>query len=135
MRKAYLPFGHFFLPSILLVLIGGGGLYYTIFNELPTLGPRWLFFFFLVVLITGIFLPLSWLFNARFPTTPPVEAAVVLREALWFGIYIALLAWFQLGRVLNLPLAVILAAAFLLIEVLLRIWEHSRWQPTEESQE
>ncbi len=110
MRKAYLPFGHFFLPSILLVLIGGGGLYYTIFNELPTLDPAGFSSF------SGCFdhrhlSALIRLFNARFPTTPPVEAAVVLREALWFGIYIALLAWFQLGRVLNLPLAVILGSS------------------------
>ena len=132
MRKSALPFSHFLLPTFLLILIGGGGLYYTIFNELPTLGPRWLFFFFIVIFVSGVFLPFAWLINARFPSDPPVEPVIVVREALWFGIFIAVMAWMQLGRVLNVPLAVILGAAFLLIEVLLRIWEHSRWQPRED---
>jgi hypothetical protein len=34
-----------------------------------------------------------------------------------------------MGRVLTLPLGVIIAAVLILIEVLLRLWERSRWKP------
>jgi len=34
-----------------------------------------------------------------------------------------------MGRVLTFPLGVILAAVFVLIEVLLRLWDRSRWKP------
>ncbi|HOT53268.1 MAG TPA: hypothetical protein PLH68_04575 [Anaerolineaceae bacterium] len=33
------------------------------------------------------------------------------------------------GQVLTLPLGVIIAAVLILIEVLLRLWERSRWKP------
>ena len=44
--------------------------------------------------------------------------------------YISLtLAWLQIGRMLTLPLAVLLALGFLIIEYLLRLRERSQWKP------
>lgn len=119
-----------FLPlSLVLTLIGWGGLVLILQNTVPTLGPRWLFFFLGVLALSGPFLPLIYFLNKRFPSDPPVEGMVILRQALWVGIFGSTVAWLQLGRVLTPGLAVILAGVFALIEFLLRLFERSRWNP------
>jgi hypothetical protein len=121
-----------FLPvMIVLVVIGWGGLAVLMFTSLPTLGPRWLFFFLCVCALTGIFLPIAYFLNIRFPSRPPAGGDVVLRQALWVGVYGATLAWLQLGRLVSPGSALILAGLFALFEVLLRLWERSRWKPEE----
>jgi len=123
------PFSYY-LPAILILLaLGGGGLYYTVNYLLPTVGPRWLLYFCLLLLGAGLFMPLTWFINRRFPSNPPAGPNVVIRQALWFGVFAALLAWLQIGRVLTLPLGTILGAALVLIEFLIRMWERSRWSP------
>jgi hypothetical protein len=122
-----------FLPTtVVLCLIGWGGLLLVTFLTLPTLGPRWLFFFLGVLAMTGAALPLVYFLHRRFPSTPPVEPDVILRQAIWIGIYGGLIAWLQLGRVLNPVAAVIIAAVLALIEGLLRMWERSRFKPGSE---
>ncbi|HPY33016.1 MAG TPA: hypothetical protein PLO92_06055 [Anaerolineaceae bacterium] len=123
------PFKEFLPAFLILLAAGGGGLALVTNLTLPTLGPRWLFFFFLVLLGAGAALPAAYFLNLRFPTVPPPERAVIFRESLWAGIYVSLLAWLRMGRVLTLPLGVIIAAVLILIEVLLRLWERSRWKP------
>ena len=118
------------LPAaVLLTLVGWLGIAYLLSTTLPTLGPRWLFFFFSVLAISGIFLPIAAFLNLRFPTQPPATQNAVLREAALAGIYFAALAWLQLGRVLTLPLALLLAFGVVLIEFLIRLREKSRWDP------
>ncbi|HOA21200.1 MAG TPA: hypothetical protein PKL82_01775 [Anaerolineaceae bacterium] len=129
-ERAKIPSFKDFLPAFLILLAaGGGGLAVLLNLTLPTLGPRWLFFFFLVLLGAALALPAAYFLNLRFPTTPPAESAVILREALWAGIFISLMAWLRMGRVLTFPLGVLIAAGFVLIEVLLRLWDRSRWKP------
>ena len=77
------------------------------------------------------FLPFVYFLNLRFPSRPPADRGVIIRQAVWVGIFVAVLAWLQLGRVLTLPLGIILGAAFILVEVLLRVWERSRWKPNQ----
>lgn len=115
--------------SILLSFIGWGGLIYLILETLPTLGPRWLFFFFSVLGVTGIFLPVAAFLNLRFPSQPAAGHNVVIREASWAGIYFATLAWLQLGRVLTWSVGLLLAAGLILVEFLLRIREKGQWKP------
>ncbi len=118
-----------FLPTaILFAATGWGGLLLMTNYALPTLGPRWLFFFLIVVAVTGTFLPAAAFLNHRFATQPPAGGNVVLRQALWFGIYAATLAWLQVGRVFSGALALILLIGFIAIEVLLRVWEQSQWR-------
>lgn len=118
------------LPAALfLALIGWVGLAYLFIFTLPTLGPRWLFFFLSVLAISGIFLPIAAFLNRRFPTQPPATHSTLLREAALAGIYAATLAWLQLGRVLTLPLILLLALGLTLIEFLIRLREKSRWEP------
>ncbi len=119
-----------FIPAtLILCLIGWGGLLYLVFFTVPTVGPRWLFFFLSVLALTGTVLPVIAFLNLRFPSNPPPTAGVVLRQAIWVGIYIPTLAWLQIGRVLSLALALLLALGFVLIEWLLRLREKSQWKP------
>jgi hypothetical protein len=127
--KATTTFKDFLPAFLILILLGGAGLALVTFFTLPTLGPRWLFFFFLVLLASGIALPIALLLNLRFPSAPPVENPVIIREALLAGIFVGLLAWMQMGRLLTFPLAILLAAAFILVEFFLRLWERSHWKP------
>jgi hypothetical protein len=119
-----------FLPAALVLFIfGWGGLIVLIIATLPTVGPRWLFFFLSVLAITGTILPITAFLNRRFPSTPPPTTMVVVRQALWFAVYGATLVWLQLGRVLNPALAILLAIGLGLIEFLLRLSEKSQWKP------
>lgn len=121
-----------FLPAILgLILLGAAGLAVILVRTLPTIFPRWLFIFFLVSLVTGLFMPLIYFLNQRFKSKPPADSSVIIRQSLWFGIFAGVLTWLQLGRVLTFTLVVIIAAAMILIEILLRVWERSRWKPEE----
>lgn len=119
-----------FLPTaIILSLLGWGGLFFLIIYTLPNLGPRWLFFFLSVLACTGTSLPIVAFLNRRFPTSPPPSPGAVLRESIWMGIYFPMLAWLQLGRVLNPALAILLALGLIAIEILLRLRERSQWKP------
>jgi hypothetical protein len=122
-------FWAFLWVSLVLCLIGWGGLIALIILSLPTLGPRWLFFFLFTLALSGTALPVVYFLNRRFPSVPLVESSVVLREAMWVGVFGSLLAWLQLGRVLNSGLAVVLAVGLVLVEYLLRLGEHSTWTP------
>jgi hypothetical protein len=79
--------------------------------------------------LTGTVLPLVAFLNRRFSSLPPPTPLVVLRQSLWVGIYVATLAWLQIGRVLNPVIAVMLGLGLVLIEWLLRLRERSQWKP------
>lgn len=115
--------------SVFLCTIGWGGLLLLLFLTVPTLAPRWLFFFLFTLALSGTALPVTYFLNRRFPTIPPVDSGVVLREAMWFGIYGSLVSWLQIGRVLTTGLMVVLAVGLLLVELLLRLSERSQWTP------
>ena len=122
-----------FLPAaILLAAVGWGGLAAVVIYTHPTIWPRWLFFCMGVLALSGTAMPVVYFLNRRFPSTPPVEGDVILRQSIWFGIYGSMLAWLQLGRLLSPLLVLILLGVFILIEGLLRMWERSRWKPKEE---
>ena len=124
----------FYLPGMLvLIILGAIGISLILTLTLPTIGPRWLFFFFVVILVTGLFLPFTWFLNLRFPSTPPAAPHVIIRQAAWFGIFAALIFWLQMGRVLTVPLGIIMAAVVILVEFLIRLWERSRWKPKPQS--
>ncbi len=85
--------------------------------------------------LSGISLPIIYFFNLRFISSPPATAIVLIRQAIWVGIFFDLLAWLQLGRILNPVLALILAIGILVVENLIRMAEISRWRPTPEENE
>lgn len=130
-----LPFLPFLVSGIFLALVGWAGLAVLIITTLPTLGPRWLFFFLLTLAVSGTVLPVIHFLHRRFPSEPPADAGVVVREALLLGIYADLLAWLQLGHVLNSALTIVLAMGLIATEFLLRLRERSRFRPKETSNE
>lgn len=119
--------------SIILAVFGISGLFILMQFSLPTIFPRWVFYFFIVLAATGLALPVVLFLNIRFPSKPAVGMPIILREAIWAGVYASLIAWLQLGRVLTSFMTGTLAVVVILIEVLLRIWERSRWTPPQES--
>ena len=124
-------FSTFIWAGILLCLLGWGGLAVLVSNTLPTMGPRWLFYFFLMCAVSGLILPVTFFFNRRFMTKPPAESGVIVREAIWVGIYACIGFWLQQGALFNPVLAMALALGFVIIEFLLRIRELSLWKPRE----
>jgi hypothetical protein len=113
-----------------MVVIGWGGLFLLIVVTRPTdWRPLWLFFFLGFLAITGTVLPAVAFLNRRFVTTPPASLYVILREGIWFGVYFVILAWLQLGRVLNPMLIILLAVGLIIIELMLRLRESSQWNP------
>ena len=123
-----------FIPAaIILGVIGWCGLITVIYYTLPTVMPRWLFFFLSVLAITGTALPVVAFLNRRFPSTPPPSNGVIVRQAIWIGIYLPTLLWLQIGRVLTPALALLLVVGLVLIEWLLRLREKSQWKPKSEA--
>lgn len=122
--SSFLPF---FVAGAVLAFIGWFGIASLVLLSQPTLGPRWLFIFFAVLAGSGTALPFVHYLNKRFPSKPPVDGAIITRQAVWFGIYFALLIWLQLGRVITFAMAVLIGAGFAVIELLLRMNETARF--------
>jgi hypothetical protein len=121
--------------GLILASIGWLGLWLILSQTFPTLGPRWLFFFLLTLALSGSAMPIIGFFHRRFPTNPPATSETVVRQSIWVGVYGNLLAWLQLGRVLNLALVVFMAVAFLVIEFFLSWRERSQFDPETEIHE
>jgi hypothetical protein len=120
------PFG---LSSLLLMAVGWGGLYFLITQTLPYVWPRWGFFVLSLMAITGTILPIVYFFHRRFSGEKPAEASVILRQALWFGVYGATLAWLQLGRLVTVYVILGLAGGLAAIEYFMRLREKAHWKP------
>lgn len=123
------------LSSLVLMLAGWGGLYYIVNYTLPYVWPRWAFFVLVLMAVTGTALPVVYFFQRRFPGEKPAEANVIVRQALWFGIYAATLTWLQLGRLVTVYVIVGLGAGLFAIEYLIRLREKAHWKPPVPSDE
>jgi hypothetical protein len=115
----------------ILALIGWAGIALLINVTVPFLLPRWLFYFCLSIAMTGTALPLVWYLNRRFSPEQFPSGNVLWREGMEVGGLIALLAWLQVGRILSAALGWIFFAVFLAVEILLRVYENSRWTPAD----
>lgn len=124
-----LRFRPFAISSVILMIAGWIGLYYIITQTLPYVWPRWGFFVFTLMAITGTVLPIVYFFHRRFPGEKPAEANVVVRQALWVGVYAATLAWLQLGRLVTVYVVLGLAGGLIAIEYFMRLREKAHWKP------
>ncbi len=130
-RRSFLPpFGKIFLTSLILAGLGGGGLLFIVIFMEPTLGPRWMFFFFLTLCSAGAALPLAYVVQRRL-AKQIVPVSVLLREAILFSIFVDMIAWLQLGRIISNLIILILAAGFILLEIFLRTAEKAAFKPDE----
>jgi hypothetical protein len=119
-----------FITSVfILLIIGWGSAAYAIFMLTPTVWARWLLFFGGTIGLTGLALPATWFLNLRFPSDPPAGSAIIMRQAIWVGVYGALLIWLQQERLVTLWSGLGLAAGLIAIEYLIRMREKARWQP------
>jgi hypothetical protein len=122
-------FRPYITSTISLFIIGWGSAAFAVFRLTPTVWARWLLFFGGTLGLTSLALPATWFLNLRFPSDPPVGAAVILRQAIWVGVYGALLTWLQQERLVSLWSGLGLAAGLVAIEYLVRMRENARWQP------
>jgi hypothetical protein len=120
--------GPVLVAAALLGGIGWVGLIFVVVTMIPTLFPRWLFFALGLMAVTGTAVPFVRVLHRRFTPqgAPPAPGNVILRQALWVGVFAATCAWLQIGRVLSLPVALLLAVGLIAIEWFLRARDHSR---------
>ena len=123
-------FRPFITSTIILFIIGWGSAALAVFSLTPTVWARWLLFFGGTLGLTSLALPVTWFLNLRFPSEPPVGAAIIARQAIWVGVYGALLTWLQQARLVTLWTGLGLAAGLVAIEYLVRMRENARWQPS-----
>jgi hypothetical protein len=131
-------FRPYLVPAILLASIGWLGLVILINFTLPTLWPRWLLFALIILALTGTTLPVTWFFNIRFPSNPPAEPFVIVRQAIWVGIYGASLVWLEMGRILTFGMGLAIGGGLIVIEYLIRLRERTQkpvYKPASESDE
>jgi len=112
--------------ALVMGVLAWAGLAALIITQPPRIGGQlWLFFVLLCVAISCTILPFVRYLNVRLtPLTrdlPP--SGVILRQSVWFGLFVMVCAWLQIPRVLSLPMATLLALAFIGVEIFLRIRE------------
>jgi hypothetical protein len=117
------------LAAILLAAFGWLGLILIMQGTLPTVGPRWLFFFCLMAAATGTALPFVRLLRRRFSSDKSPSAAIIMRQSLWVAFFVTLCAWLAMNRSFSLPLAFLLGVGLVIIEWLVRLLERSAWRP------
>jgi hypothetical protein len=127
-RPSFRPF---LASTLTLLFLGFGTLALALLGFTPTVWPRWLFFFGCDLALTGLAMPAVWFLNLRFPSTPPAAPYVVVRQAMWVGVYGATLLWLQKDRLVSIWMAVGLVLGVGAIEYLIRMRERSRWTPAE----
>ena len=115
--------------AISLSVFGWGAAALAVFSLTPTVWARWLLFFGGSLGLTGLAMPVTWFLNLRFPSNPPAGSTVIVRQAIWAGVYGALLVWLQQARLVTLWIGLGLAIGLVAIEYLVRMREKARWQP------
>jgi protein-S-isoprenylcysteine O-methyltransferase Ste14 len=111
------------LAAGLVMMVGGWlGLFHLVTTTLPRVGQRWVFFMLLCLAVTGTVLPLVRYLNVRFtpPDIEPPPGGVIVRQSVWFGLFVITCAWLQIPRALSLPIAFLVGLVFFAIEIFLR---------------
>lgn len=123
-------FRPYLLPTFILLLVGWGGLYALALFTLPMVWARWGFFALWVIALTAASFPVIYFVTTRF-SSEKMEPQVLVRRALWVGVFGATLAWLQLARLVNVYVILGLAFGLVAIESLLRLRERARWHAPE----
>ena len=129
MTSQQLTFRNYLSSTLALMIIGWGGIAALFYFSLPFVWSRWGLFVLGIMALTGTALPVVYFLHRRFPTEPPAESNVIVRQALWVGVYGATLAWLQLGRLVTLYVILGLAGGLIAIEYFLRLREKARRTP------
>ncbi|MDE2635116.1 MAG: hypothetical protein OXI30_02025 [Chloroflexota bacterium] len=111
------------LAAIVMAIVGWGGLAHLVVNTRPRIGGEiWLFFIFLQIAVTGSAIPVMRLASLRLARAQAgaPQTGVIVRRSVWIGIIAVTCAWLLIPRYLTLPILLILALLFLVIEIFLR---------------
>jgi hypothetical protein len=109
--------------SVVMIILGWGGLYWLISTQLPRLGGEiWLFFVLLFIALSGTALPIVRYLNVRFTAldTEVPPTGVIVRQSVWVGLTVVTCAWLQMLRSLSLPMIILMVAVFVVLETFLR---------------
>ena len=72
--------------------------------------------------VTGLVFPLVYYLNRRFDEqNRPPRFLLVLRQAMWVGLWLAFCVWLQMNRSLGLAVATLVAAVLIIFEILLQV--------------
>ena len=115
--------------SMVLAIPGFFWLIYLMTSTLPDLGNRWMFFAAAVLAISGLSLPLVTYLNRIVQPFGPANFESVVRESTMIGVYAGILLWLNKSQVLSAGLALILGIGIVLVELLVRLRNRSRWHP------
>lgn len=129
LRKQMPPAPWVMTAALILGGVGWVGLVLVFLLTLPTVGPRWLMFFLTTLALSGTALPVVQYLHRRFPSKPVPTGSVLVREALWVGVYADVLLWLQFGKALNFALAAFIAVGVIAIELIIRWREKNKWIP------
>jgi hypothetical protein len=117
--------------GVLLAALAWTGLAWLIFNTLPTVPNRWLFFLLVQIALSGTALPFVRYLHQRYdrPAAPPVSYTVLVRRSVWVGLFGVICLWLRIPRLLSIPLALIVLGALVMVEFFLRLRERTQWHP------
>ena len=74
-----------------------------------------------LVMVSGLVLPLAAFLNLRFGPEESFHWFVALRQSMWVGLWIAFCTWLQMNRSLGIGVALLVAVVLVMFEVLLQI--------------
>ncbi|MFN2223410.1 MAG: hypothetical protein PVH65_13995 [Chloroflexota bacterium] len=75
----------------------------------------------LLVAVTGLVMPLAFILNRRFGRSGSQRFTVVLRQAMWVGLWAAFCAWLQMQRSLGLGVMFLSAVVLVVVELFLQV--------------
>ena len=123
MTSQQTTFRQYLFSILALLVIGWGGLVLLLIYSVPFVWARWGFYVFGIMALTGTALPIVYFLHRRFPADPPADPNVIVRQAMWVGVYGATLAWLQLGRLVTLYVILGLAGGLIATEYFIRLRE------------
>lgn len=118
-------FRPYIIPTLILAAGGWGGLSLLLNFSYPTLWPRWSFYFLLIMASSGTAIPIVYLINKIYLPDKALLLKTVIRESVLIGIYPAILAWLNMGHVLDFTITVWLAVGIIVVEYLIRLRQSS----------
>ena len=74
----------------------------------------------IIVLATGIALPIVYFLNKRFGEKSP-HFLVVLRQSMWIGFWVSFCLYLQMNRMLGIAVALLVAAVLILFEFIVQV--------------
>ena len=129
MKKAS-PFIPITIFSIFFAMISWVSIGLVMIYFKPTLAPRWLFFFLFFIAVATSVLPVLILINRRIGQADEGNITAAVRQSLMLGFFFDLIAWLQVGRVLDFVTAFFILSIVVAIEILIQVFEGSQWRST-----